>query len=65
MFRLNPPPKRKQKKIINQNNLYFISIIKNLGSILNAEYFFKTIIKFNLNCVLNHKLITIFDKKQG
>ena len=25
------PPKRKQKKIINQNNLYFISIIKNLG----------------------------------
>lgn len=62
MFRLNPPPKRKQKKIINQNNLYFISIIKNLGSILNAEYFSKL---FNLNCVLNHKLITIFDKKQG
>ena len=30
-----PPPKRKQKKIINQNNL---------GSILNAEYFFKTIL---------------------
>lgn len=55
------PPKRKQKKIINQNNLYFISIIKNLGSILNAEYFLKL---FNLNCVLNHKLITIFDKNR-
>ena len=37
------PFKSAAKKKTNQNNLYFISIIKNLGSILNAEYFFKII----------------------